>query len=622
MIRFAVSAVLACAASLGGGCGQSERPAAQSDQADANVHDQDMTVPPVQHLTLQRSVAQEPKSDAPKGPARATVHGVTMEILELPRYEWEVTIPSQTEFIAHVGLRSEGPQLPEGAAAHFAVTFERPEAPPVVLAEKVVTAENKGWVEIRASLGDYAGKQVRLVLTAEPVTTDATFRALWGDPTIRSTAPRDGVPVILISCDTVRTDHLGCYGYSRDTSPNIDAFAKEAVVFEQAVTPETWTLTAHLSMLTGLSPLHHRVTAYSNLAEEIVTLPEVLRDAGYATGGFTGYGIWLNPARGFAQGFDRYSTPPITRSLFKTLDQITPWLRSNSHAPFFLFFHNYDSHSKFKESDCVGCDLPYYPPRKKFLKYANELTEPPSLRAEGRPESTDLLFAAIEGKETLSGEEIQYMIALYDDAIRGVDHGVGMLLDTLKELGVYDKALIVITSDHGENFGEHGQFLHEHVYEGSARMPLLIRFPNGEHGGKRIMKMVQLTDLAPTILDAMGVKGPPMDGQGLLPVVRGEQEPRETAFIKRLKYAAARTNEWKLIRNTETKTEELYRIADDPEETINVLATEPPILTTLRAELDRNLNEAPQTPVGAEARPMTPEEIEALRALGYAADIE
>lgn len=545
-----------------------------------------------------------------------------METLELPKYEWDVTVPTQAFFTAHVGLRGESPEPPAGAAAHFSVTAEQPGAPAVTLVDVEVTAADKGWVEVRADLGPYAGEQLRLVLTSTIAPAEGPIRALWGNPTVASSARREGVPVVLISCDTLRADHLGCYGYARDTSPNIDAFAKESVLFEDAVTPETWTLTAHLSMLTGLDPRRHRVTANTNLAEEIVTLPEILRDAGYATGGFTGYGIWLNPARGFAQGFDRYSTPPITRHLFKTLDHVYQWLDANAHAPFFLFFHNYDSHSKFKESDCVGCDLPYYPPRPRFLKYASELTEPPSLRAAGRLQATDLLFAAIEGKESLSKEEIEYMIALYDDAIRGVDEGVGKLFDALKERGVYDDAIIIVTSDHGENFGENGQFLHEHVYEGSARVPLIIRFPNGKHSGKRVPKMVQLTDLAPTVLDLLGLQGPAMDGESLMPIVRGEREPRQNAFITRLEYASVRTNEWKLIRNTETKSEELYRIESDPAETVDLIASAPPELAALRADLDRSLSEVPQTPVGSPTRPLTQEEIEALRNLGYAADIE
>jgi arylsulfatase A-like enzyme len=330
----------------------------------------------------------------------------------------------------------------------------------------------------------------------------------------------------------------------------------------------------------------------------------------------------MHPTRGFSHGFDLYSTPPITRDFFRTLSLATPWIEAQASAPFFLFLHNYDHHSKYMESDCVGCDIPYYPPRQEYLHFAKELQEPPTLRAEGRPRATDLLFAALNGKQTLSPEEIEYMIALYDDSIRAVDDGIGQFFGKLKALGIYDKALIILTADHGENFGEHGQYLHEHIFEGAARVPLLIRFPGGEFGGKRVKDMVQLTDLAPTIFDVLKLEAPKMDGESLLPVVRDGKKPLDKAFIQRLNHVAVRTNDWKLIRDTETKVDAMYQIATDPDEANDRISSQPAELAALREALDTFVNETPQTPGGTPAQQMTEEDIEALRSLGYAGDVE
>ncbi len=127
-------------------------------------------------------------------------------------------------------------------------------------------------------------------------------------------------------------------------------------------------------------------------------------------------------------------------------------------------------------------------------------------------------------------------------------------------MGVYDAALIVVTSDHGELFGEHNQFVHEHVYEGAARVPLLIKFPKGQHGGKRIRDMVQLIDLMPTILDVAGVDAPASDGQSLLPLINGEGHSAPWAYIQRQTIVAVRNNDWKYLQNKETGISELYHL--------------------------------------------------------------
>lgn len=526
----------------------------------------------------------------PTGPERITIGNVTMETVDPNPTDWTINVPPGAQLETHVALLDPPDSHSDGAVFRLRVREQGKE--PVMLIEKTVTPKERGkWHALRASLEPYSGTRVDLLFDIDFRRATRDDFAVWGNPIVyRREAPKRP-PIILISCDTMRADHLSCYGYSRETSPNLDAFAKEAVLFENAITPETWTLTAHTSMLTGLYPANHRVNASTNLAESVQTLPESLADAGYLTGGFTGYRLWMTASSGLAHGFDTYSTPTLVRDMAETTALVDAWLDSHVGAPFFLFFHNYDLHSKYGKKQCKDCDLPYYPPSNTPLHFAKDVLEPATLRARCHPSPTDLLIAACGDEGVLSAEDITYMKAMYDDSIRGVDAGLAELFAKLKAMKLYDEALIVVTADHGEQFGEHNQFVHEHVYEGAARVPLLIKFPNGEHGGKRIRDMVQLIDVMPTILDVAGVPAPASDGQSLLPLINGKGHAAPWAYIRRQTIVAVRNNDWKYLRNLETDVAELYHLADDPLESINVLDENPRELTGMVELADRFFSE-------------------------------
>ncbi|MCC6486384.1 MAG: sulfatase [Candidatus Hydrogenedentes bacterium] len=510
----------------------------------------------------------------PHGPERITLGNVTMESVDPDSTVWTVTIPPSSQFETHVAMLDPHTAASDGAVFRVRVQENTGEA--ITLAEKSIGEAERGrWHRLRASLKPYEGKTINLLFDVDSRGSARSDYAVWGNPIIYSGATKARTPVILISCDTMRADHLSCYGYERSTSPNLDAFAGESVLFENAITPETWTLSAHTSMLTGLYPTHHRVSASTNLSEAVQTLPETLAGAGNLTAGFTGYRLWMSPSSGLAHGFDSYSTPPLVRDMVETKSLVNAWLDSHAGAPFFLFFHNYDLHSKFGTAQCADCDLPYYPPPNTPLHFARGVLEPETLRARCRPSPTDLLIAACGKADALSPQDIAHMIAMYDDSIRGVDAELGEFFGKLKAMDVYDDALIVVTADHGEHFGEHNQYVHEHVYECAARVPLLIKFPNGKYGGKRIRDMVQLVDLMPTILDVAGVAAPASDGQSLLPLVRGEGRAADWAYIRRQTIIAVRNNDWKYLRNIETGVAELYHLANDPRESVSVLDRNP-----------------------------------------------
>ena len=326
-----------------------------------------------------------------------------------------------------------------------------------------------------------------------------------------STRTKSPHGIILISLDTLRADHLGCYGYHRNTSPFIDAFAKESILFEDAVVQSPWTLPSHMSIMTSLYPSSHGVfNKNTRLADENVTLAELLHDAGYQTAAFVDGG-YMNALFGFDQGFDVYDdwggsieqVEEIGKGIAYILPKVKKWLDENKSKPFFLFIHCYDIHS------------PYEPPApydKMFhdFVYTGDLT----------PSTETLVEAAWKGMKT-SDEDVRHFVALYDGGIRYTDTEIGDFLSYLKETGLYDQSLIIITSDHGEEFKEHGSFLHWQLYyRPNLHVPLIIHFPNYPGRLARIRDLVQSVDLLPTILDITGI--PPLpraEGRSLIPLI-------------------------------------------------------------------------------------------------------
>ena len=308
--------------------------------------------------------------------------------------------------------------------------------------------------------------------------------------------------IILVSIDTLRADHLGVYGYRRDTSPSIDAFANESIVFDRAVVQSPLTLPSHISIMTSLYPFSHGILSNNNrLADEQVTLAELLREKGYKTAGFAD-GLFLKGSYGFEQGFDIYDSDKrigIARILPKALQ----WLEENKSSPFFLFIHCYDVHD------------PYIPPppyNTIFHDFAYTGTFVPNNR--------NLKDASWE-KLAVTDEDLQHIVALYDGGIRYTDAKMGEFLSYLQEAGLKDSTLIIITSDHGEEFKEHGSFLHWQLYcRPNLHVPLIINLPGVSRKTVRVEELVQSIDILPTILDIAQIE-PHSGAQGrsLVPLI-------------------------------------------------------------------------------------------------------
>lgn len=527
---------------------------------------------------------------APRAPERITLDSVTHEVVRGTQPPWRLEVPEAAVFSAHVAFAPDDSRVNSVRFRVVATTADG-------AVTEVVTRDlstQRSWRRVQCPLDAFAGQTIELGLEVDAAGPAESTHALWGSPmVVEADRDRETTPVILISLDTLRADHLGCYGYIRDTSPVLDGFARGAVRFENAIVFEPWTLTSHMTMLTGLHHERHGINHTQNLPESVVTLAERLRDAGYVAGAVVGHGYWLDPMRGFHQGFDYYHIPQAVgfEDVDTTLGKTLEWLSAQTTDRLFLFFHTYEIHSKFEAS---GYMYPYQPSDESFLHFTHdyEATFP---TGDGAPVATEFLFAANLGDVDVTEAQRDHMIAGYDDSIRLVDRALGSLFHALDERGLYDKSLIIITSDHGEEFGERDRYLHTSIYEDCIRVPLLVKFPNGRFGGSVNDKLVTNADLAPTVLDVLGLPAATdANGLSLVPMIRDEAPGHAQAQLThRHTEDGLRTASWKFIHHFRENRYELYHLESDPNERVNRYDEAPEILAELESELASRLQLRP-----------------------------
>ena len=363
---------------------------------------------------------------------------------------------------------------------------------------------------------------------------------------------------VLVVVDTLRWDHLGAYGHSRPTSPALDALAAEGVRFERAYSPAPWTKPAVASLLTGLYPSDHGLEAMNHrLAPDLRTLAEILSDAGFRTGAVVSHVVLAEQyENGFAQGFDDFlegasgdveSTPRVTDEAVGLLREMAA-----TGERFFLFVHYFDPHFEYLAHPEFGFASP---------------------RA-GRLDGSQGIRALREIRETLSDDEVRFLMDRYDEEIRFTDEGIGQLLSTLDELGLRDETTVVVTADHGEEFMERGWLGHTRtLYEELIRVPLIVRRP-GEAPAV-VPHPVSTVAVTPSILAWLGVDpgdtrfgaaplGPAPSGD----VVRSEVDWKPVSPVQKLGPVAKRAvidGRYKLVRDRSGAVE-VYDLEDDPEE--------------------------------------------------------
>jgi arylsulfatase A-like enzyme len=457
-------------------------------------------------------------------------------------------------------------------------------------------------------------------------------------PTDTVVLSKDRPNIVLITLDTLRADHLSCYGYQKSTTPHLDQFAQESVIFKNAYATSPWTSPSHASLFTGMYPskhgLHHNWEVMQSnqivpLSEDHQTLAEVLADHGYNTAGIIG-GFWCKSTVGLAQGFDHYDDALINVipdlqhfTLFKIINKFFPihdsavrrglnfsrvasqinkrvfsWLEGHYQTPFFLFINYFDPHH------------PYLPPNEYSVLFKEDGT------------------SAAKGSENKGTDPL----AQYDGEIAYVDNQVGILLDKLKELNLYENTLIIITSDHGEFFGEHGFWFHAHeLYQEVIKIPLIIKYPLSSKRGADSGR-VSLVDIMPTILDVLNLPIP-QEVQGVILLEaegtvlsevykhKYKQPNKGKNFARELK--ALFSDNYKYIkeyRNDSDEYYELYDIENDPEELQNLASSMPDKAEEMNKKLQEWLQHSQYQTVKDKPVKIDDATKEALKALGYIQD--
>jgi len=483
----------------------------------------------------------------------------------------------------------------------------------------------RGFLDQAVGLERWAGREIVLRFQAHPLGDAGVSLPVWADPVLG--VPRSRGPaarnLVLISLDTLRADHVGAYGYARDTTPFLDSLAAEGALFENYVAASSSTRPSHMTMFTSLYPSVHGATENTGvraLPVSVRTLAELLREAGVATAAITENGA-IDRSRGFDRGFGVYVENRDSQSanmrrghIEETFARGARWLETARNRRFFLFLHTYQVHN------------PFTPPAaydRFFTEDPGELARPPALRADWDP-------------------------LLYDREIRYADDRVAALVESLRAAGLMRDTLLVVTSDHGEAFLEHGFVAHgASTHHEVVNVPLLVSGP-GIPPGRRLRHPVPMVDLMPTLLELMGVaaSGGEM-GRSQAALVEGAPEPEASeraiyseAWAERAYRAqgfdlipqptlALRLGSRKLVRSrtdSEDPTRfryELYDLAADPLERNDLYADDPSAAEDLLLLL-RRYARAVKGRHARLAKPATdsepdldPDLEQKLRALGY-----
>jgi choline-sulfatase len=390
--------------------------------------------------------------------------------------------------------------------------------------------------------------------------------------------------VFLITIDTLRSDHVGCYGYQWIQTPTIDQLAKQGIRFAQAFTPSPITNTSHASILTGLLPSSHGVSDFGvPLTADHSTLAELLEKRGYQTAAFIGSVILDSKtlAPGLDRGFEFYDNFPektetksrwgrLERRGMDVVQRAETWLDGHRTGPHFVWVHLYDPHD------------PYEPPPPYSERYKDHL---------------------------------------YDGEIAFADSALGRFLNYLKEQHWYEGALIIVVGDHGEGLGEHGEDTHGiFLYDSTTHVPLIVKLPNEQEAGKVVEEQARTTDILPTILELLGIPAPAsLDGTSLKSTLLGTEAPSrtvwgETDYPLRFGWAPLRSVRKDGFKFIEAPRPELYDLRSDPGEIRNAYVPWDSTVQKLRKELAKLSAKAAGKPSAAAVAPSTTDE---LRALGY-----
>ncbi len=522
---------------------------------------------------------------------RVKLKGNTIRSLIVPinsEFSWETEIPPDSFLKYSIHFHQRNSVLRDKLRARVKVLSLKNKKEKVF--DVPVNQNEKGWKRLKIPMDQFSGEMCKITFTTFSPNAGRFEYVLWGNPVIVSRREQSAKNIILISLDSVRPDHLGCYGYNRDTSPVIDEIAAHGAIFKNAISASPWTLPSHMSILSSkypseagffqaregttprLVPGHY--LNYCRMQSEDPALAEILKANNYRTAAFTG-GIFVSPVFFMDRGFEEFYESRIAKNEMGLIDvkddleNVRKWLKENSDEKFFIFFHTYETH---------------FPNTREIFKTKNK------------------------------GNLKDSIISRYDSGIRYTDEALKTVLTFLKQKNLMHDTLIIITSDHGENFsplaikygknksGFHGMSM----YDSELKVPLIIGGIEGRIKGKSIDEQVRTIDIMPTILELAGI---PVDSNlrgKSLALYMNSKEPEqkevlafsEATFIRKniSEKKSLRTSNYKLVKNLGTDEEkkmdsyepyELYNLKDDSGETRNIVSREKDIFTTLRVQLNK-----------------------------------
>ena len=534
-----------------------------------------------------------------------------------------VDIPPRSVLrFAIAAATSSNPEFP--LSVEFKVTLRDNERQETLFREQLRRSDRNRWLDREVGLGSWAGTKAQLVLDTRIVHSEGAPSSgyedvfpVWGSPIVTgSEAGSDIQQMILISIDCLRADHVGVYGYERNTTPNIDAFARDGVVFETAISTSATTLPTHMSMFTGLTPSEHGANNRQLLSRAVPYLPELLASAGFQVDAVVS-GAYLSQYFGFERGFHSYLSlhQPLAS---ETIDAALRVLERTEGSSRFLFLHVIDPH------------WPYSPPGDFAERYGPV-----------RSNVDRMLHKVLMQIPPDGPAEVAQAVDLYDLEVAYADREVGRFLEELKARDVYEDSLIILTADHGEAFYEHGSWQHGWtLYEENVHVPLIVKWPGNSRRG-RTKQLVSQVDIFATLLEQAAVASPHSRSTSLTALAA----PETSGLVRRhavsefitnpsegetpYKKVSLRTEARKYIVTFrigadelavgEITDEEIYDLTRDPGELQNLIVESQSEADSLRRGIHAYLQDARAHRSGSQGATVNEDDTirERLRSLGY-----